>query len=924
MEHMMKKRAKFTGFLRNSGTVVLMTAACLVQGAEKKKPDLWLDHKFAVLPGASSRGFVKKEAYALSNRGIEKVVLPAKRPVPTADFLLKDTPGRDGNIAYKKVPVELLEEAGVARAALIRFGFPLPAGGLFDLTRIRLRDGEKEIPASYSVTGKHPDGSLRWVMIRAVVSLAANERKTLFVEFGSKFPPRRAGEGIRIREDGDFIFVDNGAISCRINKKRFTLVQDVRLGNSYCGSVNGFGTLMVFRDGKRFGTYKTPPVSVKLIESTPEHVTCRIDGVFGEVNDPYGSYTARLSFHKGVPGFDLEYTHINTNMRYEFTDIRSMTIGFSTGKGNPLKTWRHFTAGTEVPADAGRVVQLDDKTVSADGKPFSARLPGGIKFVTEKGMEGTITIADAWQRYPKGFSVDPGTNTVGIELLPELPDEKFGKHLPYYLQFPFCGGGHRIKWGVSFTERLSFRFGKALSEKAVLAESNLPVIATLPPRWYAEAGVWKGMALEKLYAGIDKEALELFKRNLERRERQREYGAFSYGDSFGERGGQNWTNNEYDMSHGMFLLGLRTGNREVLRYALAAARHEADVDIVHAYLHPYFVGCNIQHSCAHTGTYGRWSWPYRCRFNDGYSGHNWLRGMVDSWHLFGEGTAMDSSYLLADHLAFAWLPALTKLVQIRDGAWNLIALCGIAASSGRPEYRKAADDLAKYLMDLVDLKTDWYMNRTGGGRGGIAVFMCGILLNSLCDYHDLTRRADAAAKCAELGRWLVDRVYSPDLGGLFWYDVTPAGRSTFPSAVYNALIAPGVIRAGAISGDRDLFLAGLNAFKALSMCPVDPSGKSVALHLLFLEDVLQAAADQHAKAPRGCARDLRPGRVAAGSRPSADRQRHAPRFGPLRPRLPQGRRKGRHSVEQLQRLVCQARHQKTSRDGFFRERRHET
>ena len=132
MEQMMKRRAFFTGVLRKSGVVVLMAAACLVQGAEKKKPDLWLDHKFAVLPGASSRGFGKKEAYTLSNRGIEKVVLPAKRPVPTADFLLKDTPGRDGSIAYKKVPVELLEEAGVARSALIRFGFPLPAGGLFD------------------------------------------------------------------------------------------------------------------------------------------------------------------------------------------------------------------------------------------------------------------------------------------------------------------------------------------------------------------------------------------------------------------------------------------------------------------------------------------------------------------------------------------------------------------------------------------------------------------------------------------------------------------------------------------------------------------------------------------------------------------------------------------------------------------------
>ena len=840
-------------FCMRSSFVLCCSVLLLELSAAEKKNNLWLDHPHFQLPAASSKGLSRSSALSRSTRksslsttDVMKFPAKDKRPTPTADFMAGGIPGRQGNVKYRKVPVEVLEEASVARNATVDFGFPLPQGALFDLAQLRLSDGKNELPASITITGKYADNSIRWVMIRSQISLKAGEKKTLFVEFGSALSPRKKiADGVKVEETpGEFV-INNGALKAKISKKNFALVQAVDINGRNVGGINSFGTLLVLKDGKRMGSYNPVPRSIRLIESTPEVVTFRVDGDFYSTEAPFGSYVARITFRRNVPGFDVVYTFINTNLRYEFLDIKSMTIGFSAGKTNRNKIvkWQHFKGNADIPANARRVVQLDDKTVSVDGKNIPARIPGGIKFTMADGMEGTVTIADAWKRYPKGFAVEPENNTVQIELLPVLPDEKFGKHLPYYLQFPFCGGAHRMKWGSSFTERLSFRFGKELSSAASGAEADLPVIAILPPEWYASAGVWKGMSAKSLYKGIDDLTLDIFKRNLKRREEHREYGAFNYGDSFGERNMQNWTNNEYDMPHGMFLYGLRTGNREVLRCALAAARHEADVDVVHTYIVPYFIGCNIQHSCAHTGTYGKWSWAYLAGFNDGHSGHVWLRGMVDAWHLFGDGPGMDAAYLVADHLNFSWLPALKKLVQVRDGAWNLIALCEVAASTQDPEYRKGADKIAKYLFDLVEGGPQWYMNRTGQkARGGIATFMCGIILNSLCDYYDLTKSPEAGRKCADFARWIVKEAFAPELGGLFWYDITPLGRSHFPSEFLNALLAPGIMRAGAIVRDEKLFNDGFMAFQSLMMRHVPSDGKSIALHLLFLEDVFQAAA----------------------------------------------------------------------------------
>ena len=308
--------------------------------AAAKKADLWLDHPHYKLPGASSKGHSfaaamgkSKNKTWLSSIDPTKYPLPGKRPVPTADFMAKDMPGKKGNVKFQKVRVELLEEAGVFRDAAVSFGFPLPQGALFDLAQIRLTDGKNPLDASFSITGKYADNSIRWVMIRTRMPLAAKEKKYVFVEFGSSLAPRKnLAKPVTVQTKGDNFIINNGAISAAINQKRFTFVNNIAAKGRYLGGVNAFGALLILKDGKRMGSYKLVPRSVKLIESTPQIVTFRIDGDFWDVKQPFASYSARISFRQGVPGFDVEYSFVNTNLRYEFLDIKSLTIGFCTGK----------------------------------------------------------------------------------------------------------------------------------------------------------------------------------------------------------------------------------------------------------------------------------------------------------------------------------------------------------------------------------------------------------------------------------------------------------------------------------------------------------------------------------------------------------------------------------------------------------------
>ena len=127
-------------------------------------------------------------------------------------------------------------------------------------------------------------------------------------------------------------------------------------------------------------------------------------------------------------------------------------------------------------------------------------------------------------------------------------------------------------------------------------------MAVLPADWYASTEAFGDVAVpkDKQFADWDAYVEQAYDKHMAQKKAAREYGYFNYGDWYGERN-RNWGNNEYDLAHGFFMQFVRTGRRDYQRLALAAARHQADVDCVHAYPDPHYVGANHQHSIGHTG-----------------------------------------------------------------------------------------------------------------------------------------------------------------------------------------------------------------------------------------------------------------------------------------------------------------------------------
>lgn len=241
-------------------------------------------------------------------------------------------------------------------------------------------------------------------------------------------------------------------------------------------------------------------------------------------------------------------------------------------------------------------------------------------------------------------------------MLPKQPDADYGKGLPHYLLYPFVEGFYRFKWGMSFTERVSFDFSRKTEPEELLAEAHSPVVPVLPATWYAKTNALGLVAvpLGSQFALWDKYLEASYQNYLHVRDNERTYGYFNYGDWYGERG-RNWGNNEYDLAHGYFMQFVHSGNRDYFRLALTAARHQADVDCVHAYPDPYYVGSNHQHSIGHTGTWSQnprhATWTHRYdSHTSAENGHTWAEGMFDAWFLAGETPVMESALALSEHI----------------------------------------------------------------------------------------------------------------------------------------------------------------------------------------------------------------------------------------------------------------------------------
>ncbi|MGE4565806.1 MAG: hypothetical protein AB7F32_13110, partial [Victivallaceae bacterium] len=404
----------------------------------------------------------------LADKGIEgKIIknrepeLKVLRPQPVTQFPAGNLTKTNKLAADLKIPLELLESAGVSRDAVIRCGIPFAAGTLFNVpaTLTVIAPDGKAVPAQFAAIGFWPDGSIKWALVQFTARLKAGEKATYTVEnrpgTAAAYPAK-----LTIAEDADRIKVDTGALQAVIDKNKFNLLSSVTVNGRKVGSFAPEGVGFIDEKGVPFYAAGTKPDQIAWEEKGNGVATFKVSGSYADAaGKKLLGYVTRLRFRAGSPTVEVIHTHIDNNLETEFTDITSLGARFNPA-AKPAKAALLDKNGkaltTGVPL---RAMQQDDLTLEIGGKTSQSAMSGTLELVGADGKSINFSIRDAALRYPKGYQVD--ADGVNIELLPKLPGPDFGSKLPHYLQFPFCQGKYRMKWGMAFTENLKLDFGGA-------------------------------------------------------------------------------------------------------------------------------------------------------------------------------------------------------------------------------------------------------------------------------------------------------------------------------------------------------------------------------------------------------------------------------------------------------------------------------
>lgn len=757
------------------------------------------------------------------------------RDLPEPKFMsaTADAPNKTADF---DVPVELLEEAGVARDAAVRFGFPLPKGVFFQSGQLRVLDPSgKEVPAQFEFTGTWPDSSAKWVLIQFTAPLKANEKAVYRVVAGKAAAPVGKSE-LSFRKEGNGYLVTTGPLTAKVDDKLFS---EVVCNGKRIGGLDPLS--LVLEDGS---VSKCTLNKIAIEEQGPEVLQFRLEGKLGDIAD----YVARLRFRRGSAAIYGELSCINTNLKNEFTDFTSLALNFRTAE--PISEF-----SVDGNGKLKRFFQSDERTLN--GKP--GEMSGGAAAKAGE-QRFNVAVRDAVLRYPKALSADD--RKVSLELLPQQPSREFGKDLPYYLLFPFTEGKYRMKWGMSFTEKFCFDFsGRDVS--VTLAETNLPVVPVIDRGWYFLTKAIPGASADSDHGfdEYDRKMRQAVKDHYAFKKLQREFGFLNYGDWFGERG-RNWGNNEYDLAYGMFVHFIRTGNRDAARLASLAAQHQADVDIVHAYPDPYYIGANAQHGIGHTGisyqTVKRATWSHV--YDRSYSaenGHTWSRGMTYEWAMNGNARVMSSALKLGEHICNYMSPDFKELgTHERSAGWSLTAIMGLYDMLNDPAYLKAGKHIADTAMDQQNFEKGgaWPhvlpKDHAGGHKDtfGNCPYLIGILLEGLGRYHAVTGDPRAAKAIVTGANWLVS-AWNPREQS--WpYGASWDGKPYNAGAPgLNLLITPAVIYAGNLSNDTRMFDIASDVMSGATFKGMDAAGKALSMDMATVPGLIDGLSRWNASHP---------------------------------------------------------------------------
>ena len=624
------------------------------------------------------------------------------------------------------------EHHGIARASEpVRIGVPIARGALTDATQATLTDpADQALPAQFRPLAHWPDGSIKWLLVDALVQMDAGREQRLRLRRGSS----PSCSDIEVRDAGDRWRIDTGSAVFEVPRSGGDRFASVEIDGAACLDARG----MVVRARGAAGK----PLIVRLLDARIEEqgavrVTVLCKGSLEDRGRTVANLQLRLGFHRGSSALRIECEIWNPRAArhpgglWDLGDAASLhlaDLSIEMRAASPPRQidwrsdgedWRSLeTASWSLYQDSSGGEQWNSPNhIDARGQPTVTfrgfRVLGASGNQLESGdraspavkLDGPsgslcLGVENFWQNFPKALRWSEGTVSVGL-----FPSE--------------CAAGFELQGGEKKRHVLSVEFGRGEPPRDVHA-LQFPLEVAVDPHDAAASGAISNLVPASEdehgdYLRYVQSVIEGPHAFTAKRETIDEFGWRNFGELYADheavkhQGSQPFIshyNNQYDFVHGSAMHYLRTGDRRWRELMLDSARHLIDIDIYHtAEDKAGFNGGMFWHTDHHqpaaTSTHRTYS---RRNARGAYGGgpsneHNYTSGLLLYFYLTGDREAADAVLKLAD-----WVMAMD------DGSRTLLGIVdgsptGLASRTRDMDFHKPGRGAGNSINALLDAYT---------------------------------------------------------------------------------------------------------------------------------------------------------------------------------------------------------------------------
>lgn len=609
----------------------------------------------------------------------------------------------------------------------VTYGVPLPAGALREPRNLALSlSGNRSLPVQTRVLERHPDRSIKWLLLDFALGLKANEKgQARLVQTAAKCPS--VPGPLVITESPAAIKVRGHGYQAFISRKQFSIFEEFSAGGRNLIQP-GSDIVVENVEGKRFYASLARRIDVRVLETGPLRAVVQVSGRHTAEDDAtLLDFRVRYTFRAGDPGVIVAYKFTNREQPETGVQIGNIGLDIPAALGprtvkfvrqtNHGRDWfsRKIAVRENIELMAGKAVNPEAKArygSAAEGKVLIRSLeslkenPADYPYYLRPGNARTDMTGGIRQMYPYVGMSDGAATALGFFFDMEINFPKGLQAERNLLRFdiwPAWAGDLKVRRGQSKEHRLYLCLAnKALSPDqvesiyfdhevvgiGVLGGPGIPLELSLDPEYARRCEIlqlhrWLPYDLEKYGAIETKLGTAGAKGGISNR------GMFDVGDHVNPD--RSWShNNENDALLDMLREYYRRAEPTMLPASAIKAYHLAHVDFIAFDPDPLRAGTTPAHCPEHT---------------DGatYPSHMWVDGLMAAYGITGETDFRDAALAIGENmLRWQKMNPTIFYADSRECGWPMLAFLRLHEFTGEKRWLDACEQIFRFYRRRMD------------------------------------------------------------------------------------------------------------------------------------------------------------------------------------------------------------------------------